>query len=247
MNQLHRVCVLLLRQRLQKVSVFFCADSCRDHKRCPAKDYKCGWKGHFSMVCQSTQSATSVTTMPRTTLVTIVLTSSELLKRTRVFTLVDDEEAMVLADIGSLGLLISDNYIKRLKLKMDSAIGNASMALSSLNSPIKRLCTVKINLLGKSYPNRSLSVLSDLCDDMILGQDFMSMTYFLLLGALGRAFIFPILLATFDLLQLKCHFYCDDAAGGNNQEKFISLEGSGSNSNQQMPMKKISGGLQTDD
>ena len=59
----------------------------------------------------------SATTMSATTLATIVSVSSGLLKRATVFILVNDEEATALADTGSPGLFIYENYVK---LKADS-------------------------------------------------------------------------------------------------------------------------------
>ena len=116
----------------------------------------------------------SATTIPTTTLATIVSALSGRLKRATAFILVNDEAATALTDTGSSGSFISDNHVKRLKSKVNSATGNVSMSSSSLNSPIKELYMVKINLLGESYPNIKLSVLADVCYDVILGQDLMS-------------------------------------------------------------------------
>ena len=62
-----------------------------------------------------------------------------LLKRTTVFILVNDKEATALADMGNSQPFIFFDYVKILKLKMDSVIWNISMASLSLISPIKTL------------------------------------------------------------------------------------------------------------
>ena len=51
---------------------------------------------------------------------------------------------LLLVDTGSLESFIFYDYIKRFKVKMDSATRNVFMASLSLISPVKGLCTVKI-------------------------------------------------------------------------------------------------------
>lgn len=72
-----------------------------------------------------------------------------------------------LVDTGNSESFIAYDYIEKNRLNTDSASRNVSMASSSLNSPLKGLCTVEIKLLGKSCPNTRLSVLVDLCCDVI--------------------------------------------------------------------------------
>ena len=77
-------------------------------------------------------------------------------------------------DTGSSGSFISLGYVRKHRLQMKPAVGNVSMASLSLKASIKGLCTVDLNLLGEWYPDVKLSVLPNLCSDIILGQDFMS-------------------------------------------------------------------------
>ena len=76
-------------------------------------------------------------------------------------------------DTGSCGSFISLDYVKKYKLKISPASGTVSMASSSLNAPVKGRCSINLNLLGEFYPNTPLSVLPNLCCDVILGRDFM--------------------------------------------------------------------------
>ena len=192
----------------------FCAGSGHDCKQCPAKGvtcYKSVKKDPFSKMYRSKQSPTSAATMPTTTLINLDSASSALQKRAVVFILVNNDKATALADTGSSGSFISDNYVKRLKLKVESATGNVSVASSKF--PNKRtLHSKKINLLGESYLNTRLSALADLYCDMILGQNFVSQRseVSFTLGVLGRAFVFPILLAAFHLLlpDSRLKTYC---------------------------------------
>ena len=102
-------------------------------------------------------------------------------------------------DTSSSESFISYDYAKKYNLKINPVSWTVSMASLSLNILLKGQCSV--NLLGESYSNIQLSVLSGLCCDVILGQDFMNhySSVFLLLVGLEKV------LSSQTLLLAVCH------------------------------------------
>ena len=89
---------------------------------------------------------------------------------------------------GELRILYLSRLCEETQTTMKPAAGNVSMASSLLKASIKGQCTVDLNLLGEWYPDVKLSVLPNLCSDIILGKDFMSTFHriFLHSGALRK-------------------------------------------------------------
>ena len=67
---------------------------------------------------------------------------------------------------------MSGNIAKMLKLKIKPSTRNISMALSTMNTTILGYCVIDLKLNGHDYKNVRLSLLKDLCSDVILGHDF---------------------------------------------------------------------------
>ena len=67
---------------------------------------------------------------------------------------------------------MSENIAKMLKLKIKPSTRNISMALSTINTTILGYCEIDLKLNGHDYKNVRLSLLKDLCSDVILGHDF---------------------------------------------------------------------------
>ena len=164
---------------------------------------KCSGRGHFARACartsQNSQKSTSASIQSQTKsaspqphkLMSILSDSrskrnetpkntsayfspsSGSLDQTSVYILVGENEAIAMMDTGSSGCFISENFVKKNKLKIQPAMGKVQMASSSLNAPVKGQCTVNINLLGEWYTNVKLEILPDLCSEVILGRDFM--------------------------------------------------------------------------
>ena len=67
---------------------------------------------------------------------------------------------------------MSENIAKMLKLKIKPSTRNISMALSTINTKILGYCEIDRKLNGHDYKNVRLSLLKDLCSDVILGHDF---------------------------------------------------------------------------
>ena len=77
-----------------------------------------------------------------------------------------------LVDSGSSNSYISERIAKYLNLVVHSSTEDVSMALNSLKSHIVGHCYVDITLNKNVYPSCRLGILTDLCSDIILGQDF---------------------------------------------------------------------------
>ena len=67
---------------------------------------------------------------------------------------------------------MSENIAKMLKLKIKPSTRNISMALSTMNTTILKYCEIDLKLNEHDYKNVRLSLLKDLCSDVILGHDF---------------------------------------------------------------------------
>lgn len=78
-----------------------------------------------------------------------------------------------LADTESSESFISHKHALKLGLHIYPASGKVSMATSSLCSHMQGYCIVQITMKNRSYSNVRLSVLPDLCSDVILGHDFL--------------------------------------------------------------------------
>ena len=67
---------------------------------------------------------------------------------------------------------MSENIAKMLKLKIKPSTRNISMTLSTMNTTILGYWEIDLKLNGHDYKNVRLSLLKDLCSDVILGHDF---------------------------------------------------------------------------
>ena len=77
-----------------------------------------------------------------------------------------------LIDSCSSESFINEQVANRLKLTLSPSTRNISMALTTLKTDIIGCCTADITLNNCTYTNVILSVLKDLCSDVILGHDF---------------------------------------------------------------------------
>ncbi|KAG7171970.1 Gag-Pol polyprotein-like 3, partial [Homarus americanus] len=167
----------------QQPKCYFCGGVRHNRPQCPARDstcHKCNKKGHFAKICRSFRyspatSSSTCAVLHSPTLAAVSATSPGCLARSTIYVLVNDVTATVLVDTGSSKSFVSNRYIQQKSLKCHAGSGHLSMGSSSLLSPVLGHCTVDITLKGKVYPDIQLTVLPDLCSDVILGQDFMSL------------------------------------------------------------------------
>ena len=165
-----------------KYMCFFCVGSHHNRSMYAARNaicFKCKKEGHFSKMCCLKPKITSAATCSHRLMTMLIsnTTSASLgsLKQAALYVLAGKNSAdTALMDTGSSGSFISLSYVRKHKLQMKPAAGNVSMESSSLKVAIKGQCTVNLNLLGEWYSDVKLSVLSHLCSDIILDQDFIS-------------------------------------------------------------------------
>ncbi|XP_067121509.1 uncharacterized protein [Centruroides vittatus] len=140
--------------------------------RCPARNEdcnRCGKRGHFSRVCKSKGSK------PTAAAVTLATVAHSPLSRATVNIQLNNILARALVDTGSSESFIDYNFALCHRLQIIPHSAQVSMATTALSSTVRGRCIVSINLKGHTYPNVSLSALSGLCADVILGHDFLAL------------------------------------------------------------------------
>ena len=82
----------------------------------------------------------------------------------------------MLLDSGSTDKsFIDNNIVKSLKLKVYPESGSIGLATSAMSCKIIGYCVVDISLQNRNYEQFKLSILGNLCLDVILGTDFQSL------------------------------------------------------------------------
>ena len=158
---------------------FFCGYQRHPHSKFPARDAtcsKCRKKGLFKKVCRSgappqSEGRTS-TAMWRPTLTTISAEVPQSLTKSTTMVSVDGFEATALIDSGSSESFIHPGLVKSAALHVYPSSGTISMATSSLATNVSGYCLVGLVFGGRTYSRVRLSVLPELCADLILGLDF---------------------------------------------------------------------------
>ena len=96
------------------------------------------------------------------------------LSRAATHVYINGQQLSALVDSCSSESFISDEVVHKLSLPFTSAWKNISMAQTTLSTNSIGYCTVDVTLKGNNYPSTDLSILKNLCSDIILGQDFQS-------------------------------------------------------------------------
>lgn len=157
---------------INRSKCFFCGNNRHPRANCPARDVtcnKCSKRGHFAKVCRSNKSDISASIFTPN----IVLASVGELTKATIDAKVNDYKVKALIDTGSTESFISKSITDKIGLKIVPSNSVVSMASTSLQTQICGYCIVELIVKGKLYPNSKLSVMPDLCKDIILGQDFM--------------------------------------------------------------------------
>ncbi|KAK4314282.1 hypothetical protein Pmani_014433 [Petrolisthes manimaculis] len=155
---------------------YFCGQSRHPRSKCPARTavcHKCQKMGHFSKVCRSPSASASVTFSDRATLATITSAAAPgVLSKAVVSILVNGTKIDGLIDSGSSESFIHPDLVKQLSLDVQQSQSAVTLASTSFSAKATGLCTVNIKVNGRDYENVRLTVLPQLCSDVILGQDF---------------------------------------------------------------------------
>ena len=155
-------------------SCFFCGYTKHRRIHCPAREAtckSCGKVGHFSKVCRSSKKVVaSIASSDESFLATV---ASSALSKAVVPVFINGKHVSALLDTGSTESFIDSNTAKDLRVRIENSTGSVRMASTSFATKIKGICRVNLQFQDRSYNDYRLTVLSDLCSDIILGQDFM--------------------------------------------------------------------------
>lgn len=175
--------------KLQKC--YFCGYTKHSRDKCPAKDQlcnKCSKKGHFARVCRGNPRATnaptaaireyeeslsSLSTYSSPTLATVVGSCNEM--KSTAIVKIGDVDVTALVDSGSQESFIHPDVVKRAALTVNCSTKKVSMATSSLTVATEGICIIDFEMNGHKYTHVKLSILPNLCADLILGHDFQSL------------------------------------------------------------------------
>ena len=181
--------------RLSDPKCYFCGGHGKHPRvRCPARNAicrNCSKRGHFAQVCRSSpdrypsasnsllpshditshaQHSSSVSDTPASSAVSASVHPA-LSKATCKVSILDTSfDALI--DSGSTESFIHPDVVNTLSLDISTCVNNVSMASSSLSKTTLGVCRVNLSLNGHEYTDVKLSILPDLCADIILGLDF---------------------------------------------------------------------------
>ena len=164
-----------------KRNCYFCGGAPHNRLKCPAREsvcHNCEIKGHFSRVCRSKKkpgkTSGNVATMYAPTLCALGVTAAfpNSLSHAALPAVIDGVTVTALIDSCSSDSFINQQVANRLQLAISPTTRNISMALTTLKIDVIGCCTTDITLNDRTYSNVQLSVLKDLCSDIILGHDF---------------------------------------------------------------------------
>jgi transposase InsO family protein len=137
-------------------------------------------KGHFAKVCRSRIhnqpiSASALSEPKEIICLSLTAKTQKLLPQSFVDIHINSKCFKALIDSGSSSCFINDKIAQLLHLKVHKTLQNVTMASTSESILSPGYCIVDISLLSRSYPNLQLTVMPNLCTDVILGYDFMSL------------------------------------------------------------------------
>ncbi|KAJ4439883.1 hypothetical protein ANN_08012 [Periplaneta americana] len=155
-----------------KMMCYLCGREKHPRTQCPARNAickKCAKMGHFANVCKSkffkqSQDKTSAS---------LLAASPSCLSKAVIQIKVNGSETDALVDTGSSQSFTSLEFASTHKFKILLAQGHVSMASTSLQSHVKGMCIVTLQLKDHTYNCISLLILKGLCADVIIGHDIL--------------------------------------------------------------------------
>ena len=153
---------------------FFCGNQRHDRPRCPARNSickNCKKKGHFARVYRSHTGA--ATNYGKSLLASSTLNFSVSLSRSSMCGEIKGVPVKILVDTGNSENFIHPDKVKRLGLTVTPSSERILMASSSHSSTALVHNIVTLHLSGREYNNIKLSVMANICCDVILGHSFL--------------------------------------------------------------------------
>lgn len=162
-------------------SCYFCGSSRHPRSKCPARDVyckSCGKKGHFQRVCRASKVNNINSDTPNTPsqlFSLLVAATPDSLSKAVVPVFLGDNKLCALIDTGSSESYVSKSTVRRLNLSVYNSCKKVTMASTHLSSCTLGHCVVSLCINSTHYDQIKLSILPDLCTDILLGHDFLSL------------------------------------------------------------------------
>ena len=169
---------------------FFCGLKRHPRAACPARNStceKCGKAGHWRRVCRSKPEVANASAVqeeyesypeePRPPEFSPTLAASNSAATTHtpatVNATVNGRQVTALIDTGSSDNFISAKLVPALGMKVLPRSSKVSMTSSSLSTQVRGYCVSTVTVEDRKYREVELSILPDLCTDVILGMPFL--------------------------------------------------------------------------
>ncbi|XP_072389424.1 uncharacterized protein [Diabrotica undecimpunctata] len=135
------------------------------------------WKGHFSKVCRlqmpNSVSAAVLATPTSSSNVRNLAADPQCLSKSVTEIKVNGNTTESLIDTGSSESYISKNYALSINVKTFRSHASIIMASTALRTTISEHCFVNLEINEHSYKNVKLSIIQDLCADVVIGHDLL--------------------------------------------------------------------------
>ena len=168
--------------RTSEEKCYFCGYKRHPRNKCPAREAtcrKCGKAGHFAKVCKlgekphkTAMAIISSSENPRLATISAV-SPIDSLKKAQISVTVHNLQLKALVDTGSSDSYINASIAKTNGWKIIPSSHSINMASTSLTKETLGHCIVPLSYKHRQY-NQKLSLLPDLCADVILGHDFLN-------------------------------------------------------------------------
>ena len=160
---------------------YFCGNKRHPRSKCPARDETCntcGIQGHFYKVCRKNSSQKNRKTVSamknkEATLGASISAGMDHMKNAQITLTVNGLQLTALVDTGSTDSYINSRIAKERNWKVTPSASCINMASTSLTKKTQGHCIASLTYKDRQYTQK-LSLLPDLCADVILGHDFMS-------------------------------------------------------------------------
>lgn len=154
---------------------FFCGFSRHQSSKCAAREvacHKCQKKGHYAKVCRSYVASASVTLTDRVTLATVTLAATPgAISKAVAKISIKGIEADEVIESGNSESFIHPDLVKRHSCTVQHSQSVVTMASTSLSALISGFCRANLMMNCRNYERVRLTVLLQLCFDVILDQD----------------------------------------------------------------------------
>ena len=155
---------------------FFCGYKKHPRSKCPAREAtckKCSKIGHFAKVCMSTEKTRkSFNALSSDLAASHTASAINNLKKAQIDVYVHNVKLKALVDTGSSDSYINSTIARANGWKVTPSTCSINMASTSLTKKTQGHCIVPLLYKDRNYTQK-LSLLPDLCADVVLGHDFL--------------------------------------------------------------------------